>query len=158
MGTGLTVKGKGICNNLELELPGYKMRSSFLPLGLGGVDVILGMQWLETLGDMRVNWKKQVMRFEVDGETMTIQGDLSLCNISVSLKSLWKTLRHEGEGLIVEYQECQTGEVEKSVATPRELRSVLREFAQVFEEPQGIPPSRGREHSIILKPVSVRLG
>jgi hypothetical protein len=26
---------------------------------LGGIDVVLGMDWLKTLGDMIVNWRKQ---------------------------------------------------------------------------------------------------
>lgn len=32
-----------------------------------------------------------------------------------------------------------------------ELESLLEEFAVVFEVPQGLPPSRGHEHSIPLK-------
>ena len=48
----------------------------------------------------------------------------------------------------------------KTVSTPAEFRALLEEFAEVFAEPQGLPPSRGREHAITLRqeagPVSVR--
>lgn len=50
LGSGLVIKGKGICNVVELVIGELIVRGSFLPLELGGVDVILGMQWLNTLG------------------------------------------------------------------------------------------------------------
>lgn len=68
------------------------MIASFLPLELGSADEILGIQWLETLGDMKVNWKLQIMRFIMKGEKVTLRGDHSLCCASVSLKSLWKVM------------------------------------------------------------------
>ena len=35
---------------MELLLGDWKIVDNFLPFELGGVDVILGMQWLHTLG------------------------------------------------------------------------------------------------------------
>ena len=37
------MKGKGICGRVEVLLGEWKIIDSFLPLELGGVDVILGM-------------------------------------------------------------------------------------------------------------------
>ena len=39
---------------------------------------------------------------------------------------------------------------EPSLVVP-ELKSLLEEFAVVFEVPQGLPPSQGHEHNITLK-------
>ncbi|CAA7053502.1 unnamed protein product [Microthlaspi erraticum] len=50
-GGGITVKGKGVCRNVKLEMQGCRVITSLLPLSLGTADVILGCQWLETLGD-----------------------------------------------------------------------------------------------------------
>ncbi|XP_010496259.1 PREDICTED: uncharacterized protein LOC104773362 [Camelina sativa] len=64
----------------------------------------------------------------------------------------------EGEGLMVEYHELR--KEDKEVACPNEFHQLLEEFKDVFEEPKGLPPSRGKEHSIKLKidtkPVNVR--
>lgn len=55
VGAGLTVKGKSICEEVQLRLPTCEVTSQFLPLELGIADVILGVQWLETLRDTRTN-------------------------------------------------------------------------------------------------------
>lgn len=43
---------------------------------------------------------------------------------------------------------------------PQQLQGLVEEYGDVFAEPTGLPPSRGREHAIVLKndadPVSVR--
>lgn len=73
-----------------------------MPLELGSADVIFGMQWLETLGGIQVNWKNLTMRFRVGGVAVSLQGDPGLCNSLVSLKAMWKALKDQGEGVLLE--------------------------------------------------------
>ncbi|XP_066320154.1 uncharacterized protein [Miscanthus floridulus] len=42
--------------------------------------------------------------------------------------------------------------VQSATATPSLLDELLSAFSDVFAEPVGLPPPRGREHAIILKP------
>ncbi|KFK40544.1 hypothetical protein AALP_AA2G009700 [Arabis alpina] len=160
--TGVIVEGIGACMELVLTIQDVVVKAGFLPLELGSADVILGMQWLESLGDMIVNWKLQRMRFIMDGEKVGLQGDVGLCCSEVSLKALWKAVADNGQGLVVEYSGLQAElvpqiEVEQ---IPAQLQDVLDQFLGVFEEPVGLPPSRGKEHRILLepeaRPVSVR--
>lgn len=58
---GVKVQGCGIIDNVKLDLPTCKIHTSFLPLELGISDIILGVQWLDTLGEMWVNWRLQTM-------------------------------------------------------------------------------------------------
>ena len=44
LGSGTAVKGKGICEAVELMIEKCKVIDEFLPLELGGVDAILGMK------------------------------------------------------------------------------------------------------------------
>ncbi|KFK39596.1 hypothetical protein AALP_AA3G264600 [Arabis alpina] len=66
-GTGVTVQGQGKCQKTTLTVQGLRIHTNFLPLQLGGADVILGMQWLTSVGDMKCNWGLQVLRFLVAG-------------------------------------------------------------------------------------------
>ena len=45
LGTGLMVKGEGVCKGVELKLPRLMVIKDFLPFELGSSNVILGLQW-----------------------------------------------------------------------------------------------------------------
>lgn len=95
------------------------------------------------------------------GVIVTIRGDQSLCNSAMSLQSMWKVLREGGEAMVIELGGMETNLWQSGNALlPDELKSVVSRFENVFEEPQGLPPPRGREHAIVLRtgaePVSVR--
>lgn len=65
-----------MCEAVELSLNEWKIVTNFLPLELGGVDVILGMQWLYSLGITEVDWKNLTMTFLHQGKKVVIKGDL----------------------------------------------------------------------------------
>lgn len=50
LGSRTAIKRKGVCEVVELLLNEWKVVESFLTLKLGGVDIILGMQGLYSLG------------------------------------------------------------------------------------------------------------
>ena len=64
MGTRLAIRGKGICKGVIIKMQGLIVVEDFLPLSVG-IDVILGMQWLGTLGTMEVNWRNLTMKFSM---------------------------------------------------------------------------------------------
>ena len=159
MGTGDSVKGEGICRGLALHLQGLDIVDDFLPLKLGSTDVILVIQWLQTLGTTHTNWKTKVMKFNVGQEAITLRGDPSSGRTLVSLKSMIKTICREGAGLLVELSHLESDGTEER-DEPAYLSKVLKQFEVVFQSPQGLPPERGHEHNIVLQegcpPISVR--
>lgn len=46
-----------------MELLELSVKEDFLPLHLGNVDVILGMQWLRKMGFMGIDWIDLTMTF-----------------------------------------------------------------------------------------------
>lgn len=85
---GVSVKGKEVIHDVELEMQDCTVTTSFLPFDLGIADVILGVQWLDTLGEVRVDWKRQVMKIKLEKRELTLVGDKSLHTAGVSLKAL----------------------------------------------------------------------
>uniref|UniRef100_A0A1J3IJH6 Reverse transcriptase domain-containing protein n=1 Tax=Noccaea caerulescens TaxID=107243 RepID=A0A1J3IJH6_NOCCA len=90
------------------------------------------------------------MKFVVDGQEFTIQGDPSLNNSAISLKALLKAIERHGEGMIVEYCGMQIEGI-VTEEPPAGYAQLLEDFAGVFAEPTGLPPSRGKEHTIVLE-------
>lgn len=88
LSTSLSVQGNGVCCSVVLSLPVVDVVEDFIPLKLGSSDIILGVKWLETLGEVKMNWKLSTMKFKVGGNVVTLHGDPGLNCSLVSLKSL----------------------------------------------------------------------
>lgn len=161
LGHGKTVQGKGLCSVVTLELGGVQFVEDFFVFDLGCADIILGMQWLETLGTVTTNWKLQLMTFKREGKPVMLQGDLSLGRSQLTLKAMFRSIRKERNGILIELNVVSgvsMSAVEPTV--PVFLQLVLDTYATVFTDPVVLPPLRGHEHRIVLKegvnPVSVR--
>lgn len=75
------------CHRLTICLPELTVQEDFLPLELG-VDMILEMQWLQTMGFMGVDWVGLTMSFQQGGNKVIIKGDSLLTKTEISLKML----------------------------------------------------------------------
>lgn len=85
LGIGHAEEGFGLYKGVTLTLAGgVQVREDFLHLILGNSDLILGIQWLEKLGPVTTNWKSRLMKFQLDGLTVTLQGDPSLSRSRIS--------------------------------------------------------------------------
>jgi hypothetical protein len=56
----MVVNGKKIrnvrkCHKIKLQIQDFNLESKLYTIPLGGVDVVLGFQWLQTLGTYSVN-------------------------------------------------------------------------------------------------------
>lgn len=78
LGTGDAIRGWGECREVKLMIQGFEIMDSFYPMELGNSDIILGIQWLETLGSVGTNWKTQTMKFWQGDSEVVLQGDPSL--------------------------------------------------------------------------------
>lgn len=50
LGNGVSVHCSGVCKGVLFWLGGVEFGGNFMSLELGVVDVVLGVEWLETLG------------------------------------------------------------------------------------------------------------
>ena len=91
LGDGHTVPCKGLCRAVDISAGELKITADCYPFKLGGVDLILGIAWLETLGEVRVNWQKMTMTFATGGFLRKLQGDPALSTSPVSLKVILNT-------------------------------------------------------------------
>lgn len=121
---GVSVKGRWVIHNVELEMQDCTIVTSFLSVELGIADVILDVQWLDTLGEMHVNWK-QVMKIRLGEKNLTVVGDKSLHSEEVSLKALQKGWAKDGEGMIVELTECQSAVMESEIEVSMKWARVI---------------------------------
>lgn len=64
---GGTVNSWGKCHNITLTMGEYVLISPMLSITMGGADVVLGVQWLQSLGMVDFNFLELFMSFSLDG-------------------------------------------------------------------------------------------
>ena len=57
------IKNLGKCPNVKLQMQEYNQESDFFVVPLGRVDVVLRIQWLQTLGTYSANHQDHFTRF-----------------------------------------------------------------------------------------------
>ena len=60
---GGTINFFGKFHNIKLNMGVYLLDSPIILIKMGGVDVVLGVQWLQSLGTMALNFQYLFMRF-----------------------------------------------------------------------------------------------
>jgi len=68
----LTCKSK--CSNVKLAVQDLELRVDLYLLPLGDYKVILGIEWLRTLGDVLWNFSKLIIKFNLNGKRVIICG------------------------------------------------------------------------------------
>ena len=71
---GGTIKCIGKFHSIKLSMGDYMLDSPMFVISMGGADIVLGVQWLTTLGTIEMNFQELFMRFHSDGRTIQLNG------------------------------------------------------------------------------------
>lgn len=120
------------------------------------MDLILGIAWLATLGDVKVKWGMFTMTFMDQGQPIVVQGDPNLAKTMISPKALMKISDIEAVSVLwnAETEIGATDTRNSEVLADweeQQLHHLLEEFARVFAVPNGLPPKREVDHRIPIK-------
>lgn len=144
-GAPLQSRGKLMAVSLRLEKAEFTVTLHILPLV--GLDLLLGVKWLETLGPILCDWKAKTMKIEWQGEAHIFNG-LQQVNIQpTNPADIAKEVR-QGQTL---YAVCFEDSVTELSPMAEEMRTIIVEFDDIFRTPDSLPPERAIEHKITLK-------
>ncbi|KAA8546750.1 hypothetical protein F0562_003179 [Nyssa sinensis] len=141
----------GRCQGLMLTIQGIPITADYYVLPVAACQAVLGVQWLETLGPLEMDYKRLIMSFRVRGTTHTLHGlgRTAEC-ASIQVLNDKKCAGLQGTGF---FFQIVLAEPKSSVQPyPPEIKSFLEEFSKVFETPTSIPPKRLHDHRILLQP------
>jgi len=131
---GHKIKCKGVCREVPLKVQEVSVQQQFFLFGLRGVDMVLSMEWLASLGEIRANFEQLTLVLKIDGKKVIIKGEPKILKKEASLKSMLKAL-HLGERFLIDYHHIQT-EIDWKDTIPPELKYVLHDFPSIFEPPK----------------------
>ena len=72
--SGDTINFSGKCHNIKLSMGEYVLNSPMLYIQMGGIDVVLGVQWLQSFGTIVFNFQELFMKFSWEGKEVQLRG------------------------------------------------------------------------------------
>ncbi|RDX99902.1 hypothetical protein CR513_16981, partial [Mucuna pruriens] len=118
----------------------------------GGVNVVLGYVWLEELGDIKENFKEHMMKVKAKGEEVELRGDPTLCRTVASIEAIVKEWKKGGDTYYIELRMMTLCYKEMPSDDPNEgVRTLLKEYFELFQEVVQLPPPRSCDHAIVIK-------
>ena len=151
---GGTINCSGKCHNIKLNTGEYFFDSPMIAIQMGGVDVVLGIQWLQSLGIVALNFQDLFMRFFSEGKEIELRGIQGKPSKVISSNSMENLLKKGHRGVIE--QLCSLDVQTFISPSTSYLQIVINNHSKVLVEmPKGLPHARDHDHAIHLQPGSV---
>src|SRR3984885_988203 len=98
---------------------------------MGGVDVVLGVQWLQSLGTIAFNFQEIFMKFFVEGKEVELRGIAGKPGKIISSNGMTKLLKKEKRGVIAQLCSLDVSTLKSSISL--DLQKALDNHSKVFE-------------------------
>ena len=143
------------CKGFQWKLHGETFTSDVMLIPLGGCEMVLGIQWLATLGKVLFDFRDLIMEFKYNQRRMMLRGTK---NSFVH----WMQGKYMGSGAQLKQAELSSMmlcvypmelcKLEGITEVTSEVKEVLDQFEEVFDVPTALPPQRSHDHHIPLIP------
>nr|KYP61075.1 Retrovirus-related Pol polyprotein from transposon 17.6 [Cajanus cajan] len=172
VGNGEHIFYAGLCPNIPLCIFDHTFHIPFYLLDIQGADIVLGIDWLRTLGTISSDFSVPSMAFQHNGHTITLTGQPLLVPTPATLHQIHRLLLTDSVAQFhtltfydpthIPHDPQVTPSTLLAMDTPPllptnlhpDLLKLLEEFHQVFTQPHGLPPPRPHDHHITLLPQS----
>ena len=98
---GGTINFSGKCNKIKLIMGEYVMNSPMIAIPMGGADVVLGIQSLQSLRIVAFNFQERFMKFSLEGKEIELRGITQKPSKVISSNGMKKLLKEGNQGVIV---------------------------------------------------------
>ncbi|XP_028113652.1 uncharacterized protein LOC114311688 [Camellia sinensis] len=153
--SGERLSSAGKCREVPISLQGVPLTVDFYLLPLEGYELVLGTQWLQTLGPILWDFSKLQMQFELGEKKVFLQGLSNPSPKFVNETNIHREYRRRKECLVLQLHAMNRALPTTQSTTPDpRIQSLLKAFPDIFEKPIDLPPQRSQDHSIPLLPGS----
>ncbi|GJT06736.1 hypothetical protein Tco_0841198 [Tanacetum coccineum] len=145
----------GLNSFQTMRVKGETFTSDVMLLPLGGCEMVLGIQWLATLGDIQCNFQHLTMKFEYNGRRMVLRGTKNFAIHWMQGKSASKggqIKQAELASMVLCIYPVSFWQMDGKTNVTKEVDKVLAKFERVFEIPTELSPQRSHDHQIPLMP------
>jgi hypothetical protein len=162
VGNGEHLHCSGICSDVPILVCDHTFNISLYVLPIQGADVVLGVQWLQTLGPFVSDFTIPSMQFYHQDTLLTITGSKTTSPITFATFNQLTRMIHTNS--IATFHSITILPAVNSAVPPSDaqliaslhpdLQTILQPFLHIFSPPQGLPPPRPHDHHIHLTPAA----
>lgn len=108
------------------------------------------MDWLESHSPMHIDWKQKWLSFAHKGRIVQLQGILpeTVLGPSISTSQLQAMEKHDSILCSVKLSVIDSSDSLQKM--PAEIRDLISQCSDIFQELKGLPPARSGDHQIPL--------
>jgi hypothetical protein len=85
---------------VRLQIGQYHLKSHMIAIDTGGCDIVLGVEWLRTLGPILMDFKDLTMQFQQEGQQYKFQGITTDSPEIINSHRMEKILKKGHSGII----------------------------------------------------------
>lgn len=157
VGSGDFLWCRAVCRKVPISIQGIELVEDLYVLGMEGTNIVLGVQWLETLGPVTKDHKNLTMDFKLGDRNCHLKGETQLVTEGVSSSDLRRMVSRNEVAYFCHLRKEEP--IASSLNLWPALQSLLNRFKNITEEPNTLPPFRPTDHRIVLedgsRPVNV---
>ena len=101
------MKCEGHCENIKLQMGDYHLKTHMFTINMGDYDIVLGVEWLHTLGPMTMDFHELYMRFKQNDHMHTLCGIQAGSPSIISSHRMEKLLKKGHHGVITQFNAIQ---------------------------------------------------
>lgn len=83
---------------MPLRLNNYEFKADYHVVNMGDLDIVLGMTWLHSLGEVTLRLRDMEIKFEVDGRQHVLRAIRNSDVRTISFRRMERLVRHDGIG------------------------------------------------------------
>ncbi|XP_074379422.1 uncharacterized protein LOC141720727 isoform X1 [Apium graveolens] len=145
---GNKLTSKYQCTDFSWKMGKKEFRTTVRALPMGRYDLVLGVDWLGSLGPVTFDYKHLKFTFMYQGQNITLEGNkqgLKPVLHEMSVAAFVRSCQRQENGfiyLLYQVPETEKGAEATAVASTCQaaLAKLLQQFEDIFKAPTGLPP------------------
>ena len=153
MGNGEELQCNQICHEVVVHIQSHTFLVDFHVLPICGADVVLGVQWLKSLGPILIDYATLTMKFISNDKLIELKGERDASIDQISPSQLRCLVNTGNTSTFFHIQlDPLTPEPLPWTHTIPAIHTLLTKYSSLFQPLPNLPPSRATDHPINLIP------
>lgn len=148
---------KQLCAATKLIVQEHEFTVTLRVLPVSGAEVVLGVEWLRTLGPVVTNYTSFTMQFSHEGKPINLHADVQSNSFLASATQVRRMLSTSSTSGLFHLALLPTPPIDQpphpSHTIPA-INNILLKYQALFQQPSSLPPSRHHNHHINILPAA----